>query len=368
LSDNELRQALVDYVNSLSIHTIDRKNLLYDFFKELFQQERIVRASDIIKSNLIPIESPDMNRALQISILSALDMLSNKLGMEKIPVEKLLDVSWKACGEIYPYFTKTRKIDPKEIKEYLSDFGIRIPGNSIILEKPVFLLFISSNRTKFLRKATELREQTKSLLTQDPQPVFFQKRVEKLEKLVCKLQKYLITSGGTEFVYTRGRKERLIYDKIENMVLQCEQCFRIMMAYMSEETKILYGLVEKLKQLEGFRVRMLLRFEEPVERNQPNMAAVKDLKEAIIRKGQSEKQRDSMLRRLQIKFFRADPSKFHRLHAKMFISDENSIMAASANLIPTSLESNVEAGFYSEDPYLVKDGINFFEKVWEQCY
>lgn len=368
LSDSELKRKLATYVESFSTLDVDRKNSFYNFFKDLLRKERTVKVSDIIKSSMIPIEKPDMNRALQVALLSTLEVFSNKLGIEKIFLQELLEVSLEACKKVSSSFEKTRRIDVKALAKYLADFGDIVSNKSITLERPIFLLFDSKSETDFKRSALKIREQVEASLAENQPPSFFHRKIGQLEQLVCRLQKYLVTSGGTEFVYTRGRRERLIYEKIEDMVLQCEQCFRIMMAYMSDETKILYGLVEKLKQLEAFQARMLLRFEDITESNQPNMAAVNDLREAIIRKAESKQQRDSMLRRLQVKYFRGDPSVFHRLHAKLFISDEASILAGSANLIPTSLESNVEAGFYSENPYLVKDGINFFEKVWGQCY
>jgi len=356
-------QNIIDDLIAVSSQSLNQKNFVKDFIVAQFDRECIINASGILKNKLIPLDDPEINRFFQTSIIMYMSILSHEHGFDKINIIDAFNKCWDICSSYYDYFNVGQKFPIKFLYNYLSKYG-EVKNKYLILNSPIIIDRIIQPNTDYQKKYNDLYEKIKSLITM-PEPTFLYNKLNCYEKMLCSLQNVIQSSKGTEFVYTRGRGNRLIYKRIEEMILISEKCFRIMMAYLSDEVKILYSLIDKLKLDNKYTVKMIVRSDDSYS-NQ-NAAAIMDLKNMIIKKAKDDENKDDMLERLKVKYFKADPNLYHRLHAKLLICDEKSVLAGSANLIPTSLESNIEVGFFSEDHNLVHEGIDFFEDVWNQC-
>ena len=62
---------------------------------------------------------------------------------------------------------------------------------------------------------------------------------------------------------------------------------------------------------------------------------------------------------------RIDIRKNDMLHGRVLISGDREAIIASSDLKTDSLVQNREAGIYTTDPVVVRQAIDFFNKVWE---
>jgi len=360
--DESKTQSIIDSNIHKSTLQVNKKKIFKQILDRQFEEEIIIDQTKIYKNNTIPIEDPEINRFYQTAILSYLSLVSHKFGQNIIKIDVLLSAIWKICTSYFEDFESNDRI--YDLTSFLKKYG-DIQNGSLLLSRPIVINIIDNPQTEYLKKISEMYEQI-SLAIDLPEPLFLYEKIQKLEDTMYAIQNQINSTKGTELVYTRGRKNRLIYNRIEEMILLSDNCFRIMMAYMSDEVKILYGLIEKLKADDKYNFKLLVRRDDRGSDNQ-NAGAIMDLKQMIIKMALDEQNRDDMLSRFQVKYFRANPSLYYKLHAKLLINDDKSVLAGSANLIPTSLESNIEVGFYSEDSNLVLESVEFFEDVWNQC-
>jgi len=351
-------QSIVDKNIYSSNLEVNQKRIFRQILDQQFNEEIIIDLTQLYKNKSIPIEDPEINRFYQTAVLSYLSLVSHKFGHNRIHINNLISTTWEICGSHYDYFKSNDPVHDLNI--FLNKYG-DIQNEFLLLSHPIVINIFEKPKTKYRKKISKIYEQI-SLAIDLPEPLFLYDKMQKYEDTLYALQKKINLTRGTELVYTRGRKNRLIYKRIEEMILFSDDCFRIMMAYMSDELKILYGLIEKLKANDSYNIKLMVRGDE----NQ-NARAIMDLRQMVTKISLDDQNRDEMLRRFQVKYFQANPSLYYKLHAKLLICDDKSVLAGSANLIPTSLESNIEVGFYSEDSSLVHESVDFFEDVWNQC-